>query len=331
MINNIHKFDYLEVSGTNIDIGRAIGTKFKKSIQKRVSERRKKINNYEEYIKKTEPYFKISKKVFPNLVLEIEATAQAAEVSVADYFSINNREVSKRETPDHCTAVVGFGKDGAIIGHNEDWEGASPNALYILKATVNGTTFLGLQYKVTVPGVSATINNWGLVQCINDLNHEAKVGVPKNLLARAVLECKTLDEAENLIRNTPRASGFNHLLVQGDEVRNIEIVADKMATAKTTGESYVHTNHYTIPEMKSYEKYHTKSSEERYKRAREIIKPIMDRTSIEKLLSDTKNSKYPISRNDATLGSFIAIPTQNKIYICYGPPNEGKYTEYSLK
>jgi hypothetical protein len=326
----MNKFDYLEVAGTHRDVGRAIGMKFRDTIQKMVVDRQKRIANYDKYIKKAEPYFKAAKERFPDLVTETIAIAEAAGVGIADYFSINNREISTQNKTDHCTVVVSFGRDGAMVGHNEDWENTSPGALYILKATIRETTFLGLQYKAAIPGVSATMNSRGLVQCINDLNQTAQIGVPKNFLARAVLECKTLDEAETLIRKTKRASGFNHVLVQGEEVRNIEIAGDKIAIEKVEGKPYVHTNHYLAPEMKSLETSHTRSSEERYKRAKEIIKQGMTVSEMQMLLSDMKNRKHPINRRDATLGSFVASPNQKKVYICYGPPDRGKFQEYEF-
>jgi len=330
LIDNMNKFEFLEVTGSYKDVGYAIGAKFKKTIQERVNERQKRIINYERYLKRTEPYFKATKERFPNLVTEISALADAAGVGVADYFSINNREVDSHDKGDHCTVAVSFGESGAVVGHNEDWEGASPDSLYILKATIGKTTFFGLQYKVAIPGVSAAVNNWGLVQCINDLNPASQMGVPKNFVARAVLECKTLDEAESVIRGTRGASGFNHVLIQGLEVRNIEIAGSKIAVDKAMKESYVHTNHYLAPEMKSSEEFHTKSSEARYKKAKEMTHPGMSVAEMKALLSDRKNVEYPISRHDATLGSFITLPSLNEVYICYGPPDKGEYQKYEL-
>lgn len=323
------KFDYLEVSGTHEDVGRAIGTKFKEVIEKVVAGRKRRIPDYENYLKKTEPYFKAAEEAFPDLTIELSATAKAAGVGIADYFALNNREVPHgKKDADHCTIAVSFGKDSVVVGHNEDWKGASPDAIYILKATIGDITFMGLQYKVTIPGVAVSMNNWGLVQCINELNNEAQMGVPKNILARAVLECKTLDEVENLIRRTKRASGYNHVLVQNNEVRNIEIAGDRMSVEKVVGGTYVHTNHYLAAEMILLEKYHTKSSVARYERAMKLALPGGGKSEMEALLSDTANNKYPISRKTATLGSVVAVPKEQKMYICYGPPDKGEYIKY---
>lgn len=332
MVSANKKFEYLDVSGSHYDVGFAIGKKFKDVIGKSIARRIAKNENYFEYLKRGEPFFNAAKESFPKLISEISGMAKGAGVETHDLFMVNCREVSSKskKDPDHCTIAVSFGEEGAIVGHNEDWEGASPDALYILKANVDGTTFLGLQYKLILPGVAATLNSYGLVQCINELEQSPQTGVPKNFVARAVLECKTLDEAENLIKSTKRASGYNHVLVQGREVRNIEIAGDKLAVERVTDGTYVHTNHYLTPELTKYETFHTKSSEARYERAREIVKQDMDVDDMEKLLTDRKNKELPILRSDATLGSEVFIPSGNKVLIKYGGLSEGRFKEYNV-
>lgn len=331
------KYQVLDIKGSYQDVGLAIGESFKKEIQEDVEKRKVEIPNYDLYLEKSKEYFSFTKGIFPNLISETEAIAKAAGVSVFDYFFINNRETydeaelyDKKEAvnPDHCTIVVGFGKDGLIVGHNEDWSIDAQDNLYVLKAAIGDISFVGLNYKTAIAGVAASMNCYGLVQCINDLYQTNQFGVPKNYLARAVLECRTLDEAENLIRNTKRASGFNHVLAQGNEVRNIEIAGDKMAVEKVIQKPYVHTNHYTSPDMQSLEKFHTKSSESRYERAKELLKENMEFEDIKSLLSDTKSAEFPICREDATIGSVIVIPKKQVFFASYGHPCKNEYIEY---
>lgn len=333
----MNKYQILDVQGSHIDVGLAIGESFRTEIQEVIAERKVEIPNYDSYLEKSKAYFNFTKEVFPHLISETEAIAKAAGVSVVDYFFLNNRETydpaesyDKKEAvnPDHCTIVVGFGKDGLIVGHNEDWSIDAQDSLYILKATIGDITFTGLNYKTVIAGVSASVNNYGLVQCINDLYQTNQFGVPKNYLARAVLECKTLDDAESLIRNTKRASGFNHVLAQGNEVRNLEIAGDRLSVEKIIEKPYVHTNHYTSPEMKSLEKFHTKSSEARYARAKELLKDTMELENIKNLLSDTSNLEFPICREDATIGSVIVIPAREMFLASYGHPCSNDYAEY---
>lgn len=336
---------YYEIIGTYREVGEFLGSNFRQSIQESIAKRKKNIQNYDSYLSKSQQCFEITKQYFPNLIIETEGIARGADVPVLDYFFINNREVYDEAeaydrkhavNPDHCTVVAGFDMNNATltVGHNEDWSKDAQDQIYILKATIGETTFIGLNYNVTVPGVSASINNYGLIQCVNDLyQNNTKIGVPKNYIARAILELNMLDQAEKLIRNTPRASGFNHVLAENREVRNIEIAGDVVGVGSVHKKPYVHTNHYLVGSMQEFEKFHTKSSEERYKRAKELLKPAMTKEDVIAILSDTQNTEYPICRAEETIASavFSGFGTQFKAYFCYGHPCQGEFVEYKFK
>lgn len=333
---NNKKFIVVEVSGSYKDVGNSIGEYFKKEIQANIKTRKRKIPNYTKYLEKTKAYYDLTKDTFPNLIAESDAIASSADVSISDYFFMNTREVydiaeeydkKQAANPDHCTIAVSF-NGGAVVGHNEDWSKEAKDSLYILKATIGDVSFTTLNYKPAISGVAAAMNSYGLVQCINDLYQTTQFGVPKNYLARAVLECRSLDEAEALIRSTKRASGFNHVLVQGMQVRNVEIAADEISVQKLIDKSYVHTNHYLSPEMKMLEKFHTKSSEARYKRAVSLVKNGMSFEDMKELLSDTGNKEFPICRSDDTIGSVIALPEKGEFWASYGHPCSNNYLSY---
>jgi len=332
-------FPFLEVEGNHQKVGEAIGNYFKENIQKDIHKRRKTITRYQTYLAQSKLYYQITQRYFPQYLIELEAIAKAAEVPPLEYFLNNNREVydqaEKKDrkdclTHDHCTIIVSFNKEGAIVGHNEDWDKEALEDMYILKAKINDKTILCLNYANTLPGVAAGINNYGLVQCINDLYQTSQMGVPKNFIARAVLDAKDLNEAEHLINSTPRASGFNHLLFQDHECRNIEIAGDKIACEKITQGCYVHTNHYLSPFMQNLEKFHSVSSEKRYQRAKELLQPEMDTKQMMAILSDTHDHQYPICRADETVGSVVFVPHKQEGYFCYGHPCAGEYFKYTL-
>lgn len=320
------QFPLIEVSGSYTDVGTAIGYAMKSQIQSEINRRRREINDYSSLLDKTKPYFEITYKLFPQYIQEMTAIAKAADVPANEYFFINNQEVY--DETDRCTIAVSFSQGGAIVGHNEDANGEA-DEMYILRATIGEKSFFGLNYASGIPGCAASINNFGLVQCINWLNQETQVGVPKFFLARAILECRNLSEAESLIRKTPRASGFNHVLVHNQQVRNIEIAGEKISVEETD-QSYVHTNHYLSNEMKEYETFHTKSSEARYQRASKLVKPNMVSTEMMRLLSDREDQRYPISREGETVGSLVFDTTKNTVSVCYGPANIGGYVSYQI-
>lgn len=338
----IKTFPYLEISGTNRDLGLAIGEMFRGKIQEVIADRKHYIKQYQQRLGQTVPFIKEIKKAFPHLAEEIEAMAEGADVPSADLYFHNLPEVYDRtldwdreqaQTEDHCTIAVAFNERGPLVGHNEDWAIESLDELYILKATVNDTTYLGLNYATFMVGCSATLTSNGLVQCINELHQETHVGVGKYFVARAVLDAKTLDEAAILIKSINRSSGYNHVLVQDREVMDIETAGKDIDIERLTERPYAHTNHFISQHMLQYEKdeaTHHKNSYDRLKRANELVRNDMHVEDMKKLLADKQNPLYPICREDATIGSVILEPTQKCIHVCYGPPDRGEFVKYTV-
>lgn len=332
------RFPLLQVSGTHRDIGLAIGEMQRDRIRDRMEARKRLIPGYQSYLDKIPEYIAITKKYFPKLVEEVEGIVEASGVAFDEYFFAQARDLypfyieGDADTDfdgDHCTVAVSFNTDGVIIGDNEDWITKALDDLYLLKATINGTTFFGLQYAVSIPGEAACINNWGLVQCITEIHPTSQFGVPKNFVSRAILEARTLEEAEKIITNTPKASGYNHVLVQGDRVWNFEIAGEDYAVERLEKEKFVHTNHFTSDKLKKYEEYRTKSSVFRYERAQRMNKDNLDLEGMKRLLCDGQG-EYPICRPNETIGSLIFQPKKGLIQVCYGMPSLDGYMEYKL-
>jgi predicted choloylglycine hydrolase len=330
------QFPLIKVSGSYADIGHAIGKTMAFQIKKSLTDHKKEIPDYSDYLEKSKKYFDYTNTIFPQYISELEAICESAGVDKYDYFFSNNREVydvaekydaQSAVTHDHCTIAVSFNGHGAVVGHNEDWHISALDSLYLLKATINEITFFSLNYAGAIPGVSAAINNFGLVQCINDLYQTNQFGVPKNFLARAILECNNINDAEKLIKNIRRASGFNHVLVQGESGLNIEIAGDKISTQQFDT-NYVHTNHYLSSELRDSEKFHTVSSEARLFRASELIKPGMTVAQMQSLLSDTQNRKNPICRGNETIASIVFDTSAKEVYISHGHPCSNPYQLY---
>ncbi|MFZ5845700.1 MAG: C45 family autoproteolytic acyltransferase/hydrolase [Patescibacteria group bacterium] len=332
------KFHYITINGSHADLGRAIGETFRDKIRETIAWRRHTIPDYKELLKRSQHYFLATLHLFPKLIEELTAMAVASDVGVMDLFFMNTRslydptpdpEEEKLVSHDRCTTVVSFGGDGAIIGHNEDWEAQNIDELYILKATIGDTTFLGVSYATELPGTAAAINNWGLVQAINEVHQIDLVGVPKNFFARAVLECQTLDAAEQLLSQEKQDSGFNHVLVQGNTVRNVEIAAAQIDVLEVTNQTFVHTNHF-LGHLKKYEIYQTKSSKFRYQRAQELARPNMTVNEMKGLLSDHESPDYPICRHQETIASLIFLPQKGEVHIAAGPPCQENFVKYTL-
>lgn len=325
-------FPILEVKGNHLDLGFAIGHRFKKEIQERIKSRKKNIPSYEQYLKKVDAYYQVTKKYLPEIIEELEAMSKGSGVPVNDLFFHNCREIYNlfinTSENDHCTTVVSQKNNSVLVGHNEDWILEGIDDLYILKANLGETSILGLANNTLLPGDVAMTNSHGLVQCINELNSESKLGVPKNFVARAVMDCENIDEAINLIKSLPLASGFNHVLVQKNRIVNVEMAGSKISIDSINKNTFVHTNHFLSPDLKNIETFRSKSSEIRYHKATKLLKNSQHNIkNIFSLLSDTSENCESICR-DETIASLVFSPQDNELWICRGRPDRGKYLKY---
>lgn len=332
-------FPFLEAAGSHYELGFSIGRRFAVRIQSAVKSCRTNLPNYPRFLSRNLPYLKATQQTFPELIEELIGVSTGAGITPEDYFFLTNPDLQLAAAPylhqlhldgDHCSTLVSFNRDGAVIGHNEDFDPVMQDDLYLLKATVDGVTVFGLQYITEMIGTSASINNFGLVQCINELHSEYRIGLPKNFIARAVLQCRTIEAAEELITRVKHASGFNHVLIQGDKITNIEVAGPKIAVTHFDHQPFAHTNHYLSPELKESEKYHTASSRHRFRRLAALVHPDMSLQDVESVLRDHHHAKHTICRHDHTLGSIIFQPALNTAHVCYGRPCEGQYLSYSL-
>lgn len=335
----LRTFPYLEVSGTNRDVGMAIGEMFRGKIQEIIADRKHYIKKYSDHIESTRAYLKESEDAFPQYVEELRGMADGANVGFLDLFFHNTPEVydhtldwdrEQAQTDGHCTIAVSFTGDDVIVGHNEDWSIESQDELFILKSTIGETTILCLSYASFLMGSAASMTSNGLVQCINELHQMSYPGVPKYFIARAVLDCPTLFDVEEMIRKTKRGSGYNHVLAQHRDVRDIELTGRSMDVEAVRDRPYVHTNHcisaHTIP----FQITASESSLHRFDRATELVKNNMTIDDMKRLLSDTKDPKFPICRENHTIGSVVIECEKQTMHICYGTPDTGTFVPYRL-
>ncbi len=331
-MNNV--FPLLEVKGNHWDLGFAIGHRFKKEIQERIKSRKENIPNYNQYLKKVDAYYKITQKYLPQIIQELEGMAEASKTPINDLFFHNCREIYNffinSEENDHCTTVVSQKNNFTLIGHNEDWILEGIDDLYILKANLGEYSIIGLANNTLLPGDVAMTNSHGLVQCINELNSKSTIGIPKNFVARAVLDCQDINEAINLVKSLPLASGFNHVLVQKNKIVDIEMAASQISINEIKEKTFVHTNHFLSPKLKNNESFHSKSSEIRFNKAHKLLKNgQQDIKNIFSLLSDTSDGVHSICR-DETIASLVFAPQNNEVWICRGRPDRGKYHKYTF-
>ena len=323
------KFPVVRASGTNYEVGRAIGESRGGVIKAFLIKNRQIFGSrLPGYLRQSIGFQKQALKYFPKHMDELRGIADGAGVSFAELFLSNNREVVDFgiHQPGHCTIIGIPHRGGYLLGHNEDWDKESLALLYILDATIAGTRIFGLNYANNIIGASVAVNGYGLAEAVNELYHQdAQMGVPKNFIARAMLDCKTLEKTEELMRRVPRAAGFNHVLVQADRLWNIESSAKEYVIQKISDLKYVHTNHYLT--RLAHTNLGRKESEIRYRKVKKGLSQIKTISDIKAVLSDRREP--PVCRA-GTIGSVIIDFSQAVTYVACGQPEVNNYYAYNF-
>src|SRR5690606_17226304 len=135
-----------------------------------------------------------------------------------------------------------------------------------------GPAFTSFVYPGSLPGHSFAVSERGLVQTVNNIRPlRTGVGVPRMVLARAVLDAGSLDEALALVRRTPAVGAFHLTLAQAGDPRllSVEFAAGRCSISEVEGVSG-HANHLVHPGMAELPQVVTLSSADRQARAEQL-------------------------------------------------------------
>lgn len=181
-------------------------------------------------------------------VEEINGIAQGAGMEPWQIVLLNARNevyhyLKNRPTPNECTAFF-FPKAG-ILAQNWDWVQAFEDLFVIcIYHQPDGHQIL----QMTEPGLIGKVglNSSGLGVCLNFLpGRNNAVGIPVHLLLRTVLDCKTIEEAQERVNKAPSASFSN--LMAGDRQGcyfDVEFKKHQKFPVAYPNMLPIHTNHY---------------------------------------------------------------------------------------
>ena len=162
--------------------------------------------------------------------------------------------------------------------------------------------FASFLYPGSLPGHTFAVTDAGLAVTVNNLRLlEVEVGVPRMVLTRALLDATSLPIALDVLRDAPRAGGFHLTLAHRDseEMASVEFGAG-FCSVKTIDRPALHANHAIHQELRDVPQIVTGSSGHRQVRGDQLLADTngaaLDPLSI---LSDRKNTKFPIHRDAA--------------------------------
>lgn len=243
---------------------------------------------------------------FPGYVEELKAYARAARVDLLDLWTMSIEDELDDDGSEKCTTVIS--NEGRLIGHNEDWDPDASEDICILKKRCGGVTTLELYYYACpLGGAAISISSRGYVQAINSLDHmDRQPGVPKLVMARRLSEMKSIGAELEGVLGIPRSSGFAHNLV--DRTGHVTIV-ETTATRESVWHPdlpSVHTNHLLSPALEKLRgEPDGKSTFRRYRSACDLVQPVMNVRTMERLLADDSCGSRSSLFNCNTIGRAI--------------------------
>lgn len=248
---------------------------------------------------------------FPDYMAELQGMADALGWPAQDLFLWNCRGELAHRVPDGCTTLAAEFPGGGVIAHNEDGDPYLKGKCMLVDVRPKGKPgFVSFYYPGSLPGHTFAANRAGLAQAINNVRIvETAPGVPRMILARAILDTCSLDEALALLRGTPRAGGFHHTIGDAGDARvlSIEATPRRCSVERVGGapESSTcvsgHANHLIHGGYEVERQVVTDSSRDRQRRLAALLPSLgsaSDDEALLRVLGDKAGSDLPIYRDD---------------------------------
>jgi isopenicillin-N N-acyltransferase like protein len=306
---------------------------------------------WEKALRDARKFLPYAEEAFPLFVEEVQGIAEGAGVSFHHVWTLHCYEglTEIHHQVWGCTCVAVRSEHTAnghvLLAHNEDWSSVDRDNVYLVRARPDdGPAFIGLTYGPLL--VNIGLNAEGIGVAINSIYPtDGRVGVPRVLCSRAVLNATTIGKAIRACVPKLRAGGYNYLLAdRHGELYSVETSATTHQILYGEEGWLAHTNHYLSPKMQTLEEPGTyASSNVRLHRARRLLKTQLGAVSVEDLqalLRDHVNypdsicmhedQDDPLYEREVTLASLIMDLSDGVLWAAPGPPCQAEFRPYEL-
>jgi len=360
-LGNGQRLPIVQVKGSHYEMGKQIGIDRKAVIHQMLSVYRRyfeedsdkiAIADWDEAVLHARKYLPFAEESVPQYVEELEGVADGAALDLNDLLVLNCVEaITEDALHTGCTSLAAAPEataDGSLlVGHNEDWLPDDQNTVYLIHATPDDEpAYLAITYGGLLPNIG--FNEHGIAQCCDSVYpNDARIGVPRIFVSRAVLAARTPANAIRAALNRGRAAGYNHLIVHvSGEMYNVEVSAEDFDVIYGLDGTLAHTNNYLSRRMRAIEKDSEEliASRVRYNRATRLMRSQRGKLSLKSfqaILSDHVN--YPQSicnhvdeddpplERQQTIASLLMDLTTQTMYVTWGPPCQAEYYSYKLE
>jgi isopenicillin-N N-acyltransferase-like protein len=355
-----HPVPLVHVRGSHYEMGRQVGIHRRAVIHTTLGTYRGlfqseavrlQIYSWGEAILHARKYLPFAEESVPQYVEELRGIADGADLDFNDLLVLNCMEAITEDALHRgCTSLAvspELTAEGALlVGHNEDWLPEDFESVYLIHAQPDDEpAFLAITYGGLLPNIG--FNQYGIAQCCDSVYpNDARVGVPRIFVSRAVLAARTPTDAIKAALHRRRAAGYNHLIAHvSGEIYNVEASARDFELLYGLDGVVAHTNHYISRHMRAIERNSEEliGSRVRYNRALRLLhnqQGQISRASIQALLSDHVNfpesicnhvslDDYPLDRQQ-TIAALVMDLTNLTMDVAWGTPCCSEYHTYRL-
>ena len=349
----------IEVAGTHREMGCQIGEARREQMKHSVENAHVLIDQSYDTLELTwegakiqaRKYLPFAEERYPQYVDEMRGIADGANVAFDDIMVVNAMEAVTMDAL-HLTRCTSFSvneqrtADGhVLLAHNEDWVPEDENDVFVISAKpVEEPPFLAMTYGGLLPNVG--FNAYGIAQMIDSVYpNDSRIGIPRLVVARAVLASRRISGALGRTLISHRAAGYNHLLAhESGEMYAVEVSARKFDILHGTDGYMVHTNHYLSQTMKEIESDPEEliSSRVRYFRANRLLRQNSKHTikTLQAIQKDHVNLPNSICNHNIqgidpldrenTITALVIDLTTREMHIAWGNPCQNVYHTYHL-
>jgi isopenicillin-N N-acyltransferase-like protein len=260
---------YLEVSGTPYECGLQHGEAFKSEVQKAIADYKAnvaKMFGEEDAVKILDWALNKAKfktdlgKFVPNQLEEAKGIAKGAGVTVNDILMLSMYEEvyeagphkigikpEPKKTIGHgCTSYTVLAGGKRFAGQNMDYSGNLHEKQLVTKCDYGDLKILRYDFVGSACGFG--MNNHGLTIWATTLPQGKKRdddGLGSGAIARALLECKSVDEAIAKLRSVPRFGTLSYNITDSKKGVIVEASSDEVSVREMTKKEpfLVETNH----------------------------------------------------------------------------------------
>jgi predicted choloylglycine hydrolase len=310
------KFDFLEIKGSYYQIGYQIGGTFADNIKTVIKKRHAWHKNLLDVLdsaegrKRSQKYLQLTEKYFPSVLKEIKGLADGAGVHFDAIWAlcIKSELMAFNPEPTGCSTIYYRDQKHQWLFHNEDGHQAYDGQMFVVKVQPpSGITYLYFVYPGTITGNGPGVNKEGIFQTTNYISStKSKIGIPRYVLGRAVLESKNIQEAMEILTMEPRAYPYHHNVGSMSDGRylSLETIPQKWQVEEPSG-LYYHTNHLLFDKTKNYQfedtEYKTDSSLSRYRVIENEVENLDSDTitqdSLQNILASHRQAPYSPCRH----------------------------------